>query len=587
MINTDHQACEMLHNIYAVAQSDNPEDRLVSTPSGEGLYHSACGFGKILSGFYWISKPFGGEEREKRALTKGMERAEKLARQILEQQRHTLTEIKKHFICVLQSQQELKEKDYLKLVRSFQEIDEQFYAYFRWKFKNAKTSKKNIGLLSDWSHCRRIVKLEMIFRGVQSAVPFETLVSIACGEKKIVKEALIHPWIRKANQLSIDGKITARFFHKALSSILFYIPTERKSLAYLEHTLIQEKCILLTQEDEVHLKWRSHLKKGSSILCNKTKITLGRQLGGKTDADRTLVFTVQKNRKVVVWIGSNCVELGIRALIHQADQGAFRAVQIWEVDAQGTCALVARASKKLPTLMWNTLPSSTQINPLDKASTKPLIEGVRHMLERDEMPEGFDENSLRYTAEGTLVCIKTVEKMVPLNTSSLEKILYTASTENLSVFSYLMRTSGLHQHPHNRYFYYMFEKGITHQEGEPSEEHLVAATQGISSEEIIQQGKVLYQKARSLKKTCRRREELRKNPLPSKTVQKIILKTYKEVGIISGLQQIDLMKTLKTHVETSLEIESRRVSLWIRFKRYVSQKLTAFQTWIHALFALS
>lgn len=271
-------------------------------------------------------------------------------------------------------------------------------------------------------------------------------------------------WVKTLNDR--ESSISSQLFFSVLHEIFHVIQLQGSSnLTFFDllDWLNQQGCTLLYREDPLHMDWREGLCVGDAIDCNRQSFILGEQLSSKKIIDdRFKIFRLKDYPDYVVKIANNPFLLlmdHVRAasdqehclihLVETINEIEVNGHKINGLDREGKCVILERLSSPLSDRKWR----SNRVELKKEEETAALIfaNHISCMIQWKVMPETLSFSHLMWDSKGVLKSTRLLKKM-DADYDSLESYCQEASNGNRHVLNFLMRVSGLDEHPVGIYY---------------------------------------------------------------------------------------------------------------------------------------
>lgn len=440
-----------LNEIHAASLNDKAE--LVSNLRATRVYNSLTGWGRLWVWYYKLTKPFYKEDKRAAQLRKCLIHVDV----IFERERKNVSENARKY------------QEYLRLSASSTTVDEKNYHQARrgikeWKQTtqflkpNLLQKKKELcqkylqegdrspeflsGSKLSLSTMHHLIKLE---GKMQGPLPLGLVNKMATGQNmdKFELEKLLN-WISQFNKV--------RPLHKFLTEFSKYMVNP--DIAALEITCLKNQCGVFKQSDPKHLLWRQKLeagKRSKKIPINGVfqNITISGQFGKKeTEPDEQIFFAIKEHPDKLLMVSSNRALLALKKAWTKDGSWGLKTPTFYYLDPQGKYAVVEKFPLAITHPEWK---STTKICERDKKFVEPMANYVKWLNNQKISVTNLDLRYIMFDSYGTLRTVKIQEKL-NYDYFALEKFVLEFSQNNLAVFQYMMKESGLWNSKHGSFF---------------------------------------------------------------------------------------------------------------------------------------
>ncbi|MBS4167746.1 hypothetical protein [Parachlamydia sp. AcF125] len=517
-------------------QGEALEKCLVGSLWGNRIYNTQSGWGKIWRVVYFFAGKRLRDRQLQRAFIKTQQIFDQHVKMIEESAGHY-----SHYIMQKSLKAPINDNAYLKcrqlLTKWFDATDpflKQVYNknprlqnFFRKQLSPPEEGVSSVFNCKElYLHIKTLQSILDVEELFQGPLPYSIFYKLSHGQEigEEEKEQL-YKWADFLNENK--NKMAVRSFHRFLKSLVEEFgrnQASKPSLVKLEMSLVEHRCNFFSQEDPLHLAWRSQLKPGDTIFINGKPFVLGDRIGEKLQGfDRTIHFAIQGDTQKIVTIPVNEAILGIRKSL-EADQGyVLKMPTIFEIDATGACAIVERLTTPL-NLDWKS--QREQFSKEDEDQVGPLATLILWLVKQQISPAYLSPRHLMFNEQGELKTLKLILKTNSFDFNTLQAFVLECAAGNLRVFQHLMEASDLHSHAYAR-FYEIIVRNTLKENPQPIER--LANQYSIVDSLIMERAAKLAQEVRQLRLECmdKIRQASKKNEADlSKLVAREILSQY-------------------------------------------------------------
>jgi hypothetical protein len=439
-----------LNEIHAASLTDHSE--LVSNLKSTRVYHTKNGWGRLWVWFYKLTKPLYKEDKQATCLRKCITQISV----IFENEKSKVTGHIDKF------------EEYLRLRTSSTKVDE----------KDFHTARRSI---KDWGHTSQFLKTDSIQKKIsickkylgkddpapeftsshktslssllyllklegkqQGPLPLD-LVSKLLTKQSMQKEEMtkLVSWISKFKKV--------RPIHKFLTEFSKHIINP--DIIQFELTCLKNECYVFKKPDPKHLKWRESLKSGDclqgSIRNQLQNITIGDSFGKKeSQPDEQIFFTIKEHPDKLLMISSNRALLALKMKWASEGGWALRSPIFDYIDPKGKFAIIEKFRTPLSSLAWT---STSILKENEKNIALPIANYVKWLQDQNMSVTNLNPEYVMFDSTGKLRAAKNQER-IKYDFVALEKFIQECSHNNLTVFQYLMKASGLWESKHGCFF---------------------------------------------------------------------------------------------------------------------------------------
>lgn len=547
-----------MQELFVATTVGSSRHALVSNLSGTKLYYAKAGWGKLWNVFYCFWSLFFGVALKHKNLKKALVKTDTLFKELTEKIKEVVAAYKKNLTSHLEEDASFNPKlldkyrwlmtqwndatkPFLKLIHSGnnKQIRSLWHRYFGWNMtKQISDAPFQCGAF--FQEIRKYQHLINLDRIIQVETPLVVLRKLS-QEKKLLKEEenKLSIWIKAINENS--KKMTVSRLHRGLKALVSHIETyqwreglKNPSVATLEVELVKKGCSIFRQIDPKHLQWREHLKEDSLLYCNEWELLLGSRMGVSKKEDNNLVYAIQKRDDIVAVIGKNTAILGIKKKLIDDYSYGIRSARCVEVDNSGKCAIVERLRMPLSSFEWSQDETPTE---MDQKQAFPIIGQIKWCVDQGRTPINLSEKYLLFDKQGVLKNQK-VSLEGPFNYPALESFARGCSAKSNVIFKYIMKESGLFDHPYRKYYLEVVEKTLSK---DPVDLEDLAAfdPHRITDPLVTEQAKCLKKEIINLQKRCLksilRSYDIGDKKVIRQNINESIQKFYADQGTVSIL----------------------------------------------------
>lgn len=365
--------------------------------------------------------------------------------------------------------------------------------------------------------CQKIIDLEAISDG---ALPLAVF-------KKVFKNKILNPldyksldrWIKKINTNTACLKVVHSGIKALARHYLKKDDINLTSVPRLEAILTTRGCRVFEEIDNQHFAWRQSLKPGSLLSFNLKEETQGDELSLNSESDlstietdnafsvsrvnsktitlgkeicssssnelRTRVFNIKEIPSHVVIIAQNRAILAIRNIReHFQTEFDINPILFEDITRDGSLGFMEKL-QPLNAKKWTSIHG--KISEEDTPALEMLLSFLQQLVSHSQSLANLTAPSLMYDKEFKLKTLKPIKK-VPFDFNALENFACECAGGNLTVFQHLMKNSGLSKLPTALFYREVFENTI---KGESINFSDLAGIYKISDPKIVDRSSVL------------------------------------------------------------------------------------------------
>lgn len=332
------------------------------------------------------------------------------------------------------------------------------------RFLNPSSTLANLALFKALKKEMQWVQIEGI---TQQPIPVALLAKLENPTQLTVKEnKCLKSWVQALNLC--QDSISPRSLLSVLNEVISVIRLQGSSAIHLSDLLDwldQQGCVLLHQEDPLHMNWREGLQPGDCVMCNGCKLVLGNQKSADKLVDDTYkVFELTSHPSSVLKIADNRFRLlienkrsqreknrsqsdeehwGVRFVETALNLGKDQEHFISGLDQEGRCVVMEKLSYSLDNYVWKS--QSIELIPEDEDLALSLANHFFWMRQWKYSPQNFSLAHLMRNQEGVLKSLHLLKKK-PFNYDEVESYCEEVSHQNRYVLQFLMEVSKLKEH---------------------------------------------------------------------------------------------------------------------------------------------
>lgn len=316
--------------------------------------------------------------------------------------------------------------------------------------------------------CQKIINLEGITQG---PLPLFTIKKILKGKEiDTLDQKTMDKWIKKINKSSVS----ASKLHQAIMGICMHyeksfnletaVSKLNKGVKKLDPLLLEifledKGCTAFQKSDPKHIQWQQCLEKGSKIMYSdpKEELILGYEVRSNVlKADNTHVFQIENNDKLVAIIAQNKVVLPIKQRRQMEIGFGISPASFLSISPDGKFALMEHLN---PISSYKWISTNECIVPEDFPILNALANLLKELVKRNQGLSNFSPNFVMFDKEHHLKAIKPMLKQ-PFNFNHLENFAWESAAGNLTIFKFLMTTSGLAAHSASKFYYEIIKSAL-------------------------------------------------------------------------------------------------------------------------------